>query len=67
MPIGTIIGWLIGQLIVAITINKANSSVPMRQTETSTICRQFAVLISLVLGWTALIALIGTVIELIVR
>jgi hypothetical protein len=66
MPIGLLIGWLIGQLLFGIVTISSNQPLG-RQTELATIERQKLHAIGVFLFATAFFGLIGTIIELLVR
>lgn len=66
MPIGTIIGWLIGQIFIGIMIMYANRGIPKNNTETAILTRQVMHVIGLMFCFTGLAALIGTIIELMI-
>lgn len=64
MPIGLLIGWLIGQLFIGVAMMVCNT-VPLRSAkEASQLMRQWAKITGMILAYTALPALIGTFIEL---
>lgn len=67
MPIDTIIGWLIGQIFVAIMVINQNSKIIRNQPESFQLARKLMVSLGLFLFWTGIAALIGTFVELIVR
>ena len=65
MPIGTIIGWLIGQLFIGIMLVRSNSA-PVIDNNLAML-RSVVRAVGLSFIWTAIVALIGTAIELLVR
>jgi hypothetical protein len=68
MPIGLLIGWLVGQLIAGILIH--DKAIAENKIASLNETKRFSVAIALVgtiMMWTALFGLIGTVIELMVR
>lgn len=67
MPIGTIIGWLIGQLIIGFIVSYKNSGAVPNMTEATALCRQTSVVVGNILLYTAFYGLVGTVIESILR
>jgi hypothetical protein len=67
MPIGLLIGWLIGQLFIGISMMVCNTVPQRNMSEASMLVRQVAKITGMMLAYTALPALIGTAIELYVR
>ncbi len=67
MPIGLLIGWLIGQLYIGTAILITNQGHRRGMSETSILVRQSFRVIGMIFVYTALPALIGTLIELYVR
>lgn len=68
MPIGTIIGWLIGQFAISLVVYFRHHS-ELQKTFIKE-ARERMIIVMLICkftGWTAMYALIGTFIELLVR
>ncbi len=67
MPIGLLIGWLIGQIFITIILINSNSKLISNQPDSFQLARKLLVSLGLFLFWTGISAFIGTIIELIVR
>lgn len=64
MPIGTIIGWLIGQLLIGFMLWWHNHEMKRNLTESSILVRQSFSALGLIFSYTAIGGLIGTFIEM---
>ena len=64
MPIGTIIGWLLGQLAIGFLLWLHNHQNRLHLTKASILTRQIFAVIGLMLCYTAIGGLVGTFIEM---